>query len=312
MSILSKLKTVCYRKPKEEIHRLLRWGPRAYFRCNYWAREMETSVSQLKQHDFTGASPVECWFLTGRRFWYQTCYCAWTFEQHTRRPVTLNLIDDGTLDTIQINEIRRLFPNGVTFEKEDVVERLEDLLPTERFPYLRKKWRDYINIRKLIDVHLGSNGPKLVLDSDMLFFSQPDELVAWVDNPQGVCLMRDCVESYGYSRPLMESLCGTTIPPLLNVGVTGLASNSIDWDMLESWTKSLIKAEGNSYYLEQALIAMLGARDENLTVLPASRYITFPKEWQVIDGVGVLQHYVADSKPWYFGKAWKQCLEGSI
>lgn len=267
---------------------------------------MEDSVCSLKSNaPPQGSKCNDCWFLTGNRFWYQTAYCAWSLERQTRRTVGLNLIDDGTLQPSQIQELRRLFPNGITVGKDDVVDRLNVHLPEKRFPYLRKKWLDYINIRKLIDVHIGSTGPKLVLDSDMLFFSRPDELIAWVDNPKGVCLMTDCVESYGYSRSLMESLCGASIPSLLNVGVTGLSSESIDWDMLELWTKSLIESEGNSYYLEQALIAMLAARSENLSVLPANRYITFPSERQVIDSVGALQHYVADSKPWYFRKAWK-------
>ncbi|MFN7874029.1 MAG: hypothetical protein ACK5PB_01840 [Pirellula sp.] len=290
----------------------MRWGPRAYFHCDAWAREMEESVPKLIVHNFSHAEVNDCWFLTGRRFWYQTAYCAWSLERNTRRTVVLNLINDGTLEQSQVLELRRLFPSGITVDKEDVLDRLNVHLPEKRFPYLRKKWRDYINIRKLIDVHLGSKGPKLVLDSDMLFFSRPEELMAWVDNPQGICLMTDCIESYGYSRTLMESLCGASIPSLLNVGVTGLTSELIDWDMLESWTRSLIESEGNSYYLEQALIAMLAARSEHLSVLPAKTYITFPTQRQVIDAFGVLQHYVADSKPWYFGKAWKLCLKKDI
>lgn len=302
---LSRIKSAVYRRPKDELLRMLRWGPRAYFLCNSWAREMEASISKLAPHDFPIAEAIECWFLTGQRFWYQTAYCAWSLEGHTKRTVSLNMIDDGTLHQSQVKELRRLFPNGVTVEKADVLDRLNVHLPEERFPYLRKKWHDYINIRKLIDVHLGSSGEKLVLDSDMLFFSRPKELIAWVDNPQGVCLMTDCIESYGYSRTLMESLCGESIPSLLNVGVTGLPSDWIDWEMLESWTKSLIESEGNSYYLEQALIAMLAAKCKHLTVLPAEKYITFPTKSQVIDRVGILQHYVADSKPWYFREAWR-------
>ena len=120
--------------------------------------------------------------------------------------------------------------------------------------------------------------------------------------------MVDCEESYGYSRELMEELAGATIPPLLNVGICGLASELINWEELEHWCQALVEREGTSYYLEQALVAMLAARLPP-TVMPRSRYITFPTRQQTLAGEGVLQHYVADSKPWYFGEAWRQLVQ---
>ena len=119
--------------------------------------------------------------------------------------------------------------------------------------------------------------------------------------------MTDCVESYGYSRRLMESLAGAPIPPLMNVGICGLRSESLDWEQLEHWCQELVKREGTSYYLEQALVAMIAAK-ATPTVMPREDYITFPTREEAFQGTGVLQHYVADSKPWYFGEAWKLAL----
>jgi len=90
----------------------------------------------------------------------------------------------------------------------------------------------------------------------------------------------------------------------VNVGICGLASELINWEELEYWCQILVEREGTSYYLEQALVAMLAAR-ANHTVMPRSNYITFPTRQQAMAGEGVLQHYVADSKPWYFEEAWK-------
>jgi hypothetical protein len=98
---------------------------------------------------------------------------------------------------------------------------------------------------------------------------------------------------------------------LLNVGICGLASELINWEELEHWCQTLVEREGTSYYLEQALVAMLAART-NPTVMPPSIYITFPIRQQTMAGQGVLQHYVADSKPWYFGEAWKVMLKSHI
>jgi hypothetical protein len=256
---------------------------------------------------------IEVWFLTGARFWYQTAFCAWSLAHHSQRRLVLNLVDDGSLRFEQEQQLRRLFPSGYTRWKHDVVAELDQNLPASRFPVLRQRWSDYVNIRKITDIHLGSSGTKLVLDSDMLFFQRPDELLAWWDQPNGPCLMVDCEESYGYSRELMEELAGFPIPPLLNVGICGLDSETIDWEELEYLCKTLVEREGTSYYLEQALVAMLAAR-ATPTVMPRRNYITFPTRQQAQAGEGVLQHYVADSKPWYFRSAWRiaasGCLEG--
>lgn len=310
-ALLSDAKTAFYRHPKDEFQRLQRWGPRSYFRIGAWQRQMEQAASDLPMLPPPAADsgcPLEVWFLTGARFWYQTAFCAWSLAHHSQRELVLHLVDDGSLRSDQEQQLRRLFPSGVTRWKHEVAAELDQHLPVSQFPVLRQRWSDYINIRKLTDIHLGSSGTKLVLDSDMLFFRRPDQLLAWWERPNRPCLMVDCVESYGYSRELMEELAGTPIPPLLNVGICGLASESINWEVLEHWCQTLVEREGTSYYLEQALVAMLAARSTP-TVMPRSGYITFPSRQQTLAGEGVLQHYVADSKPWYFGEAWRLIVQ---
>lgn len=312
-ALLSAAKTALYRRPKYELQRLQRWGLRSYLQTGAWQRQMEQAATRLPLCEHPGTvsgRPLEVWFLTGARFWYQTAFCAWSLAHHSQRDLVLNLVDDGSLRSEQEKHLRRLFPSGVTRWKHVVAAELDHHLPMRRFPVLRKRWYDYINIRKLTDIHLGSRCTKLVLDSDMLFFQRPDKLLAWWDQPNGPCLMVDCEESYGYSRELMEELAGFPIPPLLNVGICGLDSEKIDWEELEYWCKTLVEREGTSYYLEQALVAMLAARTTP-TVMPRRNYITFPTRQQTQAGEGVLQHYVADSKPWYFALAWKRVLKSN-
>lgn len=312
MSLRSNLghcKTLIYRRPRDELRRLRNWGAQAYFFLPIWQREMETKAAKLPHPvPNRNAAQVELWFLTGQKFWYQTAFCAWTFAHQTGRPVTLNLIDDGTLRPTDESSLRRLFPQGSTVRKNQVKERLETYLPAAQFPVLHQRWTDYVHIRKLIDIHLGSMGKKLVFDSDMLFFSQPNQLLNWIDDAKSESiLMTDSVESYGYSRELMKTLCGANIPAKLNVGICGLKSETLDWNELEYWASQLAEKEGTSYYLEQAIVAMLAARS-GAEVLPARDYITYPTSAQGKAGDGVLQHYVADSKPCYFHDAWRRAI----
>jgi len=194
----------------------------------------------------------------------------------------------------------------VTFhERGGIDARIERYLPEDRFPFIRERLRNYPNLKKLTDPHVGSTGPKLVMDADVLFFGRPEELLRWWDSPADILCATDMTESYGYSRPLMEKLTGAPIPRDINVGITGLRSETIDWEQLESWCRELITREKTNYYLEQALVAMLCA-GRPITQLGLDRYVTGPTDEQVLANDGVMQHYVDLSKKEYFRSSWRK------
>jgi hypothetical protein len=119
--------------------------------------------------------------------------------------------------------------------------------------------------------------------------------------------MVDVEESYGYSKALIASLAQAKIPDRVNVGICGLNSDDIDWEELEYWAKTLIDSEGTTYYMDQALSAMLMA-GKSCKISPASDYIVMPNQEEVIQPKAVLHHYVDKSKPWYFRYGWKHIL----
>ncbi len=119
--------------------------------------------------------------------------------------------------------------------------------------------------------------------------------------------MVDTETSYGYSQALMTSLAQASIPKRLNVGICGAKSDDIDWNQLEDWCKTMTDREGTNYYLEQALVAMLVA-GKPCAVAPETDYIVMPEQIDVIQANGVLHHYVADSKTWYFRYGWKHIV----
>ena len=255
-----------------------------------------------------GTRAVTVHLLTGRRFWYQTAFCLHSLARQSEVGITAAIYDDGTFDDHLRAQLTRFGP-GLTFHPAaQLRERLETFLPESRFPVLRERWRNYPNIRKLIDPHLGSTGWKLVIDSDLIFFRRPDFLLAWLQAPDRVLHAVDCEESYGYSRALMERLAGAPIPPLVNVGLCGLRSESLDWSELEAWCVELIAREKTSYYLEQALVAMLAARVQPCAIAPAADYVTKPDLAEGRHPRAVMHHYVAEAKRSYFRHGWRLTL----
>lgn len=255
--------------------------------------------------------PVELHLLTGKRFWEQTAFCLWSFAHQSGRTLHPVIYDDGTLAAEHRAPLVRLFPSTRFVSQAESITRLNQYLPADRFPTLRDRWQHYPNIRKLIDPHLGSSGWKLVLDSDLLFFRRPTLLLDWCAAPQMPLHAVDCETSYGYTRPLLDSLAGAPLAELVNVGLTGLDSSALDWTQLEDWCRELIAREGTSYYLEQALIAMLVAGRE-CSIAPAADYVTRPRSPEAENCAAVMHHYVADSKPAYFRHNWRTALARGV
>jgi hypothetical protein len=254
-------------------------------------------------------NPLVVHVLTGRRFWYQTAFCLHTLSTHARRSVSPVIYDDGSLLPGQATELGRLFPNARFTSLGDSTSRLDAYLPRDRFPALRDRWDHYPNIRRLIDPHLHSHGWKLVIDSDILFFREPSFLVSWCDAPRAPLHAVDVANSYGYSPELLLQVSGTPLPDLVNVGLCGLDSEALDWPRIERWCRALMEREGNHYYLEQALVALLVA-GRACSVAPASDYVTLPRPPEALECRSVMHHYVAESKRWYFQRNWRRASAG--
>ena len=252
----------------------------------------------------TDAHAVTLHLLTGQKFWYQSAFCLFSFARHAQSSLNVELYDDGTINEDLLGQIKSLVPHARVHAQSEILARLNEYLPEEQFPALRERWRNYPNIRKLIDPHLGSSGWKLVIDSDVLFFRRPDFVLEWLRKPTMPLHAVDCRESYGYPRPLLQSLAGAQIPPLVNVGLCGLRSEDLNWHELEHWCSQLTVKSRPSYYLEQALVAMLAAR-QPCAVAPATDYVTLPQPPEATECRAVMHHYVAESKRWYFQRNWR-------
>lgn len=297
-----------YRNPKVRLKHFRRFG--GYF--NY--RKMMAARKQMEQASFTlppvasVSEGLPVYFLTGKNYLYQTLFCIRSLVLVSKAKFRFVLVDDGSFDDAFIDRIRKQLPGVEIVTKEIIAHNLNNVIPEAQFPYLHKKRAVYPHIKKLTDIHtIPGDGWKLVLDSDMLFWHEPCEMLDWLRAPGRPLHMIDCGEAYGYSKKLMEELTGTTIKPLINVGAIGLNSGNINWHDLERWTETLEQREGTSYYLEQALSAML-IGDDHAAVLPPGKYIVNPGKATIAAQNGLLHHYVDLSKEGYYKLAWKKLV----
>lgn len=294
-----------YRYPKAKLKHFERFG--GYFNyCKMMAARRRMEQASLKLPPVISASDgLPIYFLTGKNYLYQTLFCIYSLILVANVEFRFILVDDGSFNEELIARIKKQLPGADIVTKENIAQNLRKVIPAEQYPCLHHKRSVYPHIKKLTDIHsLPHDGWKLVLDSDMLFWNTPVELIDWLKNPTTPIHMIDCEESYGYSMSLMEDISGKSIQPLINVGVIGLNSNDISWYDVENWIKALEAKEGTSYYLEQALTAML-IRNRCSTVLEASNYIVNPNTNAIKNQQGILHHYVDISKDGYYKTSWE-------
>lgn len=308
MSLAGRLLYLTWHKPRAELRQCLAdGGPLEQWRTWRGRVAMEAAAATLPGLPAAGGAPLELHLLTGRRFWYQTAFCLWSFARHAGRDLTPVIMDDGSLTDENRAHLTRLFPRTRFLTKAAQLERFSATLPPARFPRLHDRWHHYPHIRKLTSPHVGATGWKLVLDSDLLFFRRPDFIVDWLAAPDRPLHAVDSETSYGYAPGLLNRLTGTPLAERVNVGLTGLNSSELDWERLEHWCDQLIGAAGTHYYLEQALVAMLVA-GRPCAIAPAGDYVTLPLPPEADACRAVMHHYVAQSKPWYFRKNWRRVM----
>lgn len=281
-------------------------GPWQRRRTEAGRLEMEAAVPRLVPTVGTGA-PVTLYLLTGKKYWYQTAFCLWTFAHHSGRPLAPVIHDDGSLTAMQRDGLQRLFPATRFVSDTEAVATLDQALPAARFPFLRERRRAFALLRKITDIHAGQHGWRLFIDSDMLFFRRPDFLLAWHDAPDRPLRGEDIINAYGYRLELLAELAGRPVPERVNTGTLGLRSDAIDWDRMEYWCRELQTRVGPHYYQEQALIALLLA-GVDCAVPPPQDHVVLPRPPEALAPRAVMHHYVAHSKRWYFQYRWRDAL----
>ncbi|KQM63952.1 hypothetical protein ASE74_12355 [Pedobacter sp. Leaf216] len=302
-----KIIDILYRYPKAKLKMYNHYGGL----LNYWKMEYNRyrMMNAVKVIPVIIANPkgFPIYFLTGKKYLYQTLFCMASVAKHHPGAFSFTLVDDGTFNKKLIKTINNRSKNVVIIDSYQIKKNLDSVLPEREFPVLHHKRHVYPHIKKITDIHSISNHDewKLVIDSDMLFWGKANDILDWFKHPQSPIYMQDCTQSYGYSINLMETLSGSKIPPMVNVGVIGLKSSTINWVRLENWIIELEKAEKTSYYLEQALTSMIIGETKSV-VLNKEEYIVNPIPDKVNQKEGILHHYVDLSKIAYFTIAWKK------
>jgi len=253
----------------------------------------------------TAAAPIALHLLIGARYLAEACLVSHSLAWAAARPVAPHFYDDGTLTADDCALLKSKLPRARFFLKPEIEARLAVQLPADRFPCLNRLRPAYPHIRKLTDVHLFPGEWKCISDADVLFFATPTQLLDLIA-ARRACHMVDIMPAYGVPHAALETLAGRPVHPQINVGLCHLPSPQIDWEFVEHCAATLLAAHGFTYYLEQALTAILLAR---LDAVPLDdHYVVYPDRATALRADRAAMHYVDDSRSYYYDFAWQQAL----
>jgi hypothetical protein len=205
---------------------------------------------------------------------------------------SFTIYDDGTLTAQKVQLLTRILPTLIIISKGQAEKEVDKTLPKDRYPCLREAREKFILMKKLIDINIIS--PSTVyLDSDMIFWNYPSELVELYKKGKPFFMVEPNVpENLGFICDAPQILKSVGIEPIqhFNSGIFHLGSAEINWDWIESWCSNLmsIQNQHNPNMLEQTLCALLFSKIKDAVSLPSSYDVAYHQ----LPESSILTHYI--------------------
>jgi hypothetical protein len=250
--------------------------------------------------------PIPVHVLTGEKDWL---LCAWmlaSFFHHTEQTWNVVIHDDGTLTEEIRGELVRLFQTARIIPRAQADATLDRVLKPLPFSY---EYRGMHPLAlKVFDMPYYCESDRLiVLDSDVLFFNHPREIMDWAGSGAKECWFNeDVAEASLISEQDAWEDLNVKLWPRVNSGLCLITKEAIDFEFCE-------RALGETSILK----AMMWRVEQTLFALCASRYGIdgkgglLPKRYEVSLGRHsspdcIARHYVGAVRDRFYGEGLKR------
>lgn len=222
------------------------------------------------------AGDYEIHMLSGHSHVGMGCIALWTLVRWLPPEVSVYLHNDGSMTEADHAAWRRVFPN-IHIVEADVIEPLKDAFFADgRFPLLRNFSQSSVYSPKVVDFHLiGSSKVIVSLDTDVLFFKKPDELIrVWNQALAGdriVSTYFDIMNAYLCPLNELDALIGP-VPRRFNSGMCILPKlSAANFQEMENMFATVGKHDPallKHMWLEQTTHAWLAAKNHGYFMGP--------------------------------------------
>jgi hypothetical protein len=208
----------------------------------------------------TGTSDRTCEIhvLTSSGDWLNLLWALKSFYARSGRHYALCIHDDGTLDAFAQDALKLAFPNARLISRREADARVEPRLAA--CPRSQALRATNTLALKVFDFPAFLEAERMmILDSDVLFFSEPHALLTALETSPRNTLNRDWRYGYTIDLAAVSPMLGFELPSLINSGLGLLHRASMRLDWIEEFL-GLPGILSHPHQIEQTLIALCSAK----------------------------------------------------
>jgi hypothetical protein len=270
-----------------------------------WYREI-IRPAILKAEPLTGTTDdgvCEVHVLTSGDDWLNACWAIRSFYRAAGRSYALCVHDDGTLSMSGYRAMRRQFPDARIVKRSQADAEVMPWLAS--YPRCAKFRHSNKLAMKVFDMmYYGKGNRWMLLDSDVLFFSYPTELLQRIENPDYRLnsANADVASAYTVRSEDVRIACGFRPIERFNSGLCLFHRDSLRLEWLEEFL-SLPDILSHPWRIEQTLFALASSRfgvellpgaysvklDRSIGERPCKHYVGAIRNYMYVDGMATLR-----------------------
>ncbi len=227
----------------------------AYYRDTVRQRILNTKPIE-QTHDRT----CEIHVLTCAKDWINLVWTLKTFYYYSNRHYALCIHDDGTLTKNDLAALKYHFPNARMIDRPSADARI--LAELETYPSCLEFRKSNHLAPKVFDFRSYLESDRmLLLDSDILFYRSPIELLQSIEDPNYLLntVNGDIASAYTVDPKMVQEKCGFAMIQRFNSGLGLIHRASLNLDWIEEFL-SLPGIIGHFWQIEQTLYALCSSR----------------------------------------------------
>lgn len=267
---------------------------RAGQRVRVWSKILDTKPIITEPANRSAA--VEIHLLTYHRDYLSSIWALKSFYHYAQVSYPLTIHVQGRPTSRMMTRLRAHFPNATLLTQFEANNLAESWLSKRGYPRLLAARRASVMMMKLIDFIVACNATHmLALDSDVVFFRRPEELLAATNTPLPYDLyMHDAASSYNIAESRALEELGINLAPRVNCGVMLFPADTDRLDRCEHYLTHPQVAQPNGL-IEQTMHALYASERNRVKYLPDNYFIS-PAETSVELDELVCRHYAGSSR----------------
>ncbi len=212
-----------------------------------------------------------------------------SFEWATEQRWETFIHDDGTMTAADFDAVCRVVPEAYIVPRNEADARMSDALAP--YPVAASNRKRHPWFLKFLDCAVfAPHDDYIVLDTDVIFYRRPVEIIEWASARPGSChFMKDLRETYCSPREMIKEKTGLDLWESVNSGICLMPKRAVHFELAEDFLKIFENDSRHYIFLEQTLFAVAGSSHGKGGTLPT----TYEISWEIFRRKNATaRHYV--------------------